>query len=43
MADLQEAFHLAGEKDRERLFVSDKVHLSEAGHKLAAETVLAAI
>jgi lysophospholipase L1-like esterase len=43
LADLQKAFHLTAEKDRERLFVNDKVHLSEAGHRLVAEAVLGAL
>jgi lysophospholipase L1-like esterase len=43
LADLEQAFHREGEKDREKLFASDKVHLGPAGHKLVAETVLRAI
>lgn len=43
LADLEDAFHVAGTKDPERLFVKDKVHLSPSGHELVAETVLKAI
>jgi lysophospholipase L1-like esterase len=43
LVDLQAAFHEAGRSDRERLFVSDQVHLSEAGQKMVAESVLAAL
>jgi lysophospholipase L1-like esterase len=43
LADTEKAFWMAGEKDKERLFVRDKVHLSPDGHKLTAETVLKCI
>lgn len=43
LADLEGAFHRAGQKDAERLFASDKVHLGTAGHQLVADTVFAAI
>lgn len=43
LADLQRAFHQVGEKERARLFVNDKVHLSADGHKLVAETILSAV
>jgi lysophospholipase L1-like esterase len=43
LADTCAAFHEAGTKDKERLYVTDKVHLSPAGHALVAQTVLKAI
>jgi lysophospholipase L1-like esterase len=43
LGDTEKAFWAAGEQDKERLFVNDKVHLSPAGHRLMAETVLSAI
>jgi lysophospholipase L1-like esterase len=45
LADVAAAFHAAGADERARggLYCSDKVHLGEAGHVLAAETVLRAI
>ena len=45
LADVAMAFKKAGEGDAARLalFCSDKTHLGEAGHRLAAETVLKAI
>jgi lysophospholipase L1-like esterase len=43
LADTSAAFHAAGKEDRERLYVSDKVHLGPAGHELVARTVLAAL
>jgi lysophospholipase L1-like esterase len=42
LADTDAAFHAAG-KDRDRLFVRDRVHLSRAGHEVVSETVLKAI
>jgi lysophospholipase L1-like esterase len=43
IADTERAFHEAGSKDREHLFVSDRVHLSPEGHAVVADTVLRAI
>lgn len=43
LADTERAFRTAGAKDRERLFVDDRVHLSPAGHALMAKTVFDAI
>jgi lysophospholipase L1-like esterase len=46
IADTEKAFHAAGDKDmaaRLRLFCDDKVHLGAEGHRVVAETVLAAI
>ena len=46
LADTEKAFHAAGDADvaaRERLYCDDKVHLGDEGHRLVAETVLAAI
>jgi lysophospholipase L1-like esterase len=45
LADVATAFKKAGEGNAARLalFCSDKTHLGEAGHRLAAETVLKAI
>jgi lysophospholipase L1-like esterase len=43
LADTEKAFHTAGEPDRNRLFVDDRVHLSRAGHEVVAETVRRAI
>jgi lysophospholipase L1-like esterase len=43
LGDTEKAFWAAGEQDKQRLFVNDKVHLSPAGHQLMAETVLKAI
>lgn len=40
LADTEAAFHLAGKDDRNKLYVDDRVHLSEAGHALVAQTVL---
>lgn len=42
IADTDKAFHRAG-ADHDRLFVSDRVHLSRAGHEVVADTVLKAI
>jgi lysophospholipase L1-like esterase len=41
--DLQAVFHEAGKSDRERLFVNDKVHLTEEGHRLVAKALLKAL
>ena len=43
LADTYAAFHAAGKEDKERLYVSDKVHLGPAGHELVAATVLQAM
>jgi lysophospholipase L1-like esterase len=45
LADVATAFKQAGgdEAARVKLFCSDKTHLGEAGHKLAAETVAKAV
>jgi lysophospholipase L1-like esterase len=43
LADTEAAFQQAGKKDREKLFVDDRVHLSRLGHEVVAETVLKAI
>jgi len=43
LADTDAAFHAAGKENTERLYVTDKVHLSPPGHELVAETVLKAI
>jgi lysophospholipase L1-like esterase len=45
LADVSAAFHTAGKDDAARatLYAWDRTHLGEAGHKLAAETVAAAI
>jgi lysophospholipase L1-like esterase len=43
LADTYAAFHAAGQENRERLYVNDKVHLGPAGHALVVETVLKAI
>jgi hypothetical protein len=43
LADTEKAFHEAGQQNRERLFVTDGVHLSYEGHWLVAEAVLKAI
>lgn len=43
LADLEKAMHAAGERDRERLYVDDKVHLGPAGHEVVKEEVLRAI
>ncbi len=43
LADGFAAFHEAGKADPASLFVDDKVHLSEAGQRVVAKTVLAAI
>ena len=43
LADTEKAFLEAGKKDRERLYVRDRVHLGPAGHELAARTVLEAV
>ena len=43
LGDTEKAFHELGKKDRERLYVRDKTHLSPAGHELMARTVLEAI
>jgi lysophospholipase L1-like esterase len=43
LADTFASFHSAGEQNKERLYVNDKVHLGPPGHQLVAETVLQAI
>ncbi len=43
LADTEGAFHAAGQEDRDRLFVHDRVHLSRVGHGVVAYTVLKAI
>jgi lysophospholipase L1-like esterase len=43
LADTEKAFLADGQKDKERLYVVDKTHLSRAGHELMARTVLEAI
>ena len=43
LADTYAAFHEAGKENKERLYVTDKVHLAPPGHSLVAETVLKAI
>jgi lysophospholipase L1-like esterase len=43
LADTENAFHVAGKTDRDRLFVHDRVHLSRPGHAVVAETVQKAI
>ncbi len=43
LADTERAFHVAGEDDRDRLFVRDRVHLSRDGHGVVAGVVLGAI
>ena len=40
LADTDKAFHQAGLKNRERLFVHDRVHLSKAGHELVTDVIL---
>jgi lysophospholipase L1-like esterase len=42
LADAEAAIVAAG-KDREKLFISDRVHLAPAGHELTAELVLKAL
>ena len=45
LADVEAAFHEAGKTtdDRERLFVSDKTHLSPAGHHTFCSAVMKAL
>lgn len=43
LADIYQAFHQAGQENKERLYVRDKTHLSPAGHTIVAEQVLKAI
>ena len=43
LADTETAFHASGKDDPNRLFVSDRVHLSRPGHELVAATVQQAI
>ncbi len=43
LADTERAFRTAGEDDRGRLFVRDRVHLSREGHEVVAGAVLGAI
>jgi lysophospholipase L1-like esterase len=43
IADVYPAFRAARDDEREKLYASDKVHLSPAGQKLVAETVLRAL
>jgi lysophospholipase L1-like esterase len=41
LADIEKRFLEAGKRDKERLYVDDRTHLSPAGHALVAETVRA--
>jgi lysophospholipase L1-like esterase len=43
LADAEKAFHEAGKKDKEALFVKDRVHLSAKGHEVMARVVLEAV
>jgi hypothetical protein len=43
LADTEGAFHAAGQEDRDRLFVNDRVQLSRVGHGVVAETIQKAI
>jgi lysophospholipase L1-like esterase len=43
LGDVEKAFHEAGKKNKDSLFVRDKTHLGPAGHALTARTVLEAI
>src|SRR5208283_5987961 len=43
LADAEKAFLEAGKSDKEKLYVSDKVHLGPPGHELMARAVLEAI
>jgi hypothetical protein len=43
LADMAAAFGKVEGDAREKLFIFDRVHLSPAGHALAAETVLKAV
>ena len=43
LADTDRAFIMAGKGNPDPLFVSDRVHLSRAGHAIVADTVLRAI
>ncbi len=43
LADTDRAFHVAGQDNKERLFVDDKIHLSAVGHEVLAATVMEAI
>jgi lysophospholipase L1-like esterase len=43
LSDTESAFHNAGSGEKDRLFVSDRVHLSRRGHEIMAETVGKAI
>lgn len=43
LADTYSAFHAVEKSRRDGLFVNDRVHLSPAGHRLVADTVLQAI
>jgi lysophospholipase L1-like esterase len=43
LVDLEAVFAKAGATDRERLFATDKVHLSPTGQELIADAVLAAL
>ena len=43
LADTEKAFLDAGKEKKERLFVHDEVHLSEAGHEVVVQAVRAAI
>jgi len=43
LADTEAAFHRAGQADRNRLYVDDRVHLSKAGHAVVAQAVLEAL
>lgn len=43
VADVQGAFVAAGSEDKDRVYVSDHVHLSHEGHELIARAVVDAI
>jgi lysophospholipase L1-like esterase len=43
LADAERAFHVAGMKERERLFVKDRVHLGAEGHEVMARVVSEAV
>jgi lysophospholipase L1-like esterase len=43
LADVRAAFVREGASDAQRLFVNDRVHLSAAGHRVVAETVVHAL
>ncbi len=43
LADTEQAFRNAGQEDRDKLFVHDRIHLSREGHGIVAEAVVRAI